>query len=49
MLPLVDREKVYDLGGIPQLVGYDPAFVVGAGAGPWQYVGTNCEVNIWVL
>lgn len=44
LLPLVDREKVYDLGGIPELVGYDPAFVVGAGAGPWPYAGTNCEM-----
>ena len=44
LLPLVQRDKVYDLGSLPEVVGYDPAFVVGAGAGPWPYIGVNCEV-----
>ena len=44
LLPLVQREKYYDLNTIPKLVGDDECFVIGAGAGPWPYVGVNCEV-----
>ena len=44
LLPLVDRKKVYDLRTVPQLVGDEKCFIIGAGAGPWPYTGVNCEV-----
>ncbi|CAH1170418.1 unnamed protein product [Phaedon cochleariae] len=43
LLPLVHKEKVYDLKNIAKLVGSDPAFIIGAGAGPNPYIGVNCE------
>lgn len=48
LLPLVQRDKVYDLRDIAQLADLDAAFVVGAGAGPFPYAGANCEgmINI---
>lgn len=44
LLPLVDREKCYDLRTVPALVEENECFVIGAGAGPWPHVGVNCEV-----
>lgn len=45
LAPLVQRDKVYDLKDIAKLVDSEPAFIIGAGAGPHPYVGKNCEVN----
>lgn len=43
LLPLVQRDKVYDLKDVANLVHSDPAFLIGAGAGPHPYIGVNCE------
>lgn len=45
LLPLVDRTKIYDLKEIGQRIyGSEKEFLaVGAGAGPWPLVNTNCE------
>lgn len=43
LLPLVKRDKVYDLKEVPELLGSKSVAVIGAGAGPWPYAGTNCE------
>lgn len=45
LLPLVDRNKVYDIRDFKRLTGSDPLFVAGAGAGPWPHVGVNSEVS----
>ncbi|XP_071447013.1 ester hydrolase C11orf54 homolog [Hetaerina americana] len=44
LLPTVDRTKVYDLGEIAKAVGSPSAFIIGAGAGPWPFANTNCEM-----
>lgn len=44
MLPVVHKEKLYDLKDIAKLIKSDPAFIIGAGAGPNTYIGVNCEV-----
>jgi len=43
LLPTVDRSRVYDLKHIANLVNSDPAFIIGAGAGPFPYSGRNVE------
>lgn len=45
LLPLVQRDKVYDLKSILKVIGEEEVFLIGAGAGPWRRFGTNCEVN----
>lgn len=45
LLPVVHKDKLYDLKEIVQLVKSDPAFIIGPGAGPHPYVGYNCEVS----
>lgn len=44
LLPLPQRDKLYDLGEIAKLVELPGAFMVGAGAGPWKLVGVNSEL-----
>ncbi|XP_043282029.1 ester hydrolase C11orf54 homolog isoform X2 [Venturia canescens] len=45
LLPLVQREKLYDVRPILKRVNYgEKAFVVGAGAGPWPYLSRNAEM-----
>lgn len=44
LLPLVKKDKIYDLRPLPKLVNDKECFVIGAGAGPWPYAETNCEV-----
>lgn len=45
LLPTVQRNKLYDTR---QLLNHlrcnEDSFVVGAGAGPWPYINTNCEL-----
>uniref|UniRef100_A0A2A4J2U6 DUF1907 domain-containing protein n=1 Tax=Heliothis virescens TaxID=7102 RepID=A0A2A4J2U6_HELVI len=43
LLPLVQRDKLYDLAALAQHLQRDPALVAGAGAGPWPHIGVNCE------
>ncbi|XP_066244806.1 ester hydrolase C11orf54 homolog isoform X1 [Euwallacea similis] len=43
LLPLVTREKVYDLKDVAKLIAVEPVLLIGAGAGPFPYVGVNCE------
>lgn len=50
LLPLVQKEKVYDIKNLaPHLNHGDKSFVIGAGAGPWPYANTNCEVNFTII
>uniref|UniRef100_A0A1B6KUZ4 DUF1907 domain-containing protein n=1 Tax=Graphocephala atropunctata TaxID=36148 RepID=A0A1B6KUZ4_9HEMI len=44
LMPLVDRSKVYDFKDMNQVTGVNPAFIVGAGAGPFRHAGVNCEL-----
>lgn len=46
LLPLVRREKLYNLSDVGKLTDVEPAFLIGAGAGPWPYAGVNCEMMI---
>lgn len=46
LLPVVQREKIYDIKNVPQLVGDKESFVIGAGAGPWPFFGVNSEVSM---
>uniref|UniRef100_A0A6B2EA11 DUF1907 domain-containing protein n=1 Tax=Phlebotomus kandelakii TaxID=1109342 RepID=A0A6B2EA11_9DIPT len=47
LLPLVQREKLYDLNGICQKISrvrnMSECLAVGAGAGPYSLIGGNCE------
>ncbi|XP_046964856.1 ester hydrolase C11orf54 homolog isoform X1 [Vanessa cardui] len=43
LVPLVRRDKLYDLAALLRHLRRDPALLVGAGAGPWPHAGTNCE------
>ncbi|XP_050310245.1 ester hydrolase C11orf54 homolog isoform X2 [Anthonomus grandis grandis] len=44
LLPLVQREKLYDLKDIAKAANLEPAYFIGAGAGPFPtYKGVNCE------
>lgn len=45
LLPTVQRDKVYNIRQILKHLNYgDTALVIGAGAGPWPYVQSNCEL-----
>jgi hypothetical protein len=46
LLPTAQKDKLYDIQPLLQKLKYgDRAFVAGAGAGPWPYLNSNCEVN----
>lgn len=44
LLPLVNKEKVYELKDIAKAIQIEPVFLAGAGAGPYPFIGVNCEV-----
>ncbi|XP_017890089.1 ester hydrolase C11orf54 homolog [Ceratina calcarata] len=45
LLPMVQREKVYDVQQLLNHLQYGKdALVIGAGAGPWPYLKSNCEL-----
>nr|CAD7588373.1 unnamed protein product [Timema genevievae] len=46
LVPLVQRSRLYDISDVGRLVGVEPAFIIGAGAGPWPYAGVNCEMMV---
>ncbi|XP_024587066.1 ester hydrolase C11orf54 homolog [Neophocaena asiaeorientalis asiaeorientalis] len=43
LLPLINKKKVYDLNKIAKEIQLPGAFVLGAGAGPFQTLGFNSE------
>lgn len=45
LLPTPTFDKIYDLRSIINLTNDQKTFVMGAGAGPWPLVKTNCEVR----
>ncbi|KAK3910491.1 Ester hydrolase C11orf54-like protein [Frankliniella fusca] len=44
LLPLVKRDKVYQMIEFGKLTGLESFLIIGAGAGPWPHAGTNCEL-----
>ena len=38
LMPLVMRDKLYDMKDYPGLTGLKEGLVIGAGAGPWPYI-----------
>lgn len=46
LIPLVKREKLYDVKYVGHHTDVNPAFIIGAGAGPWPYAGVNCEMMV---
>ncbi|XP_066997889.1 ester hydrolase C11orf54 homolog isoform X1 [Anabrus simplex] len=46
LVPLVKREKLYDVKDVGHFAEVDPAFIIGAGAGPWPHAGVNCEMMV---
>lgn len=46
LLPLVQKDKVYDMKDLGKAADVDSAFLIGAGAGPWPYAGVNCEMMV---
>lgn len=46
LLPSVQRHKLYDIKELLNNLQYcKDSFVIGAGAGPWPYINSNCEVH----
>lgn len=45
LLPLPRKEKLYDLAQLSKRIDLNEGLIIGAGAGPWSYVGVNCEVS----
>ncbi|XP_045673985.1 ester hydrolase C11orf54 homolog isoform X2 [Phyllostomus hastatus] len=43
LLPLVNKKKVYDLNKVAKEIKLPGAFILGAGAGPFQTLGFNSE------
>ena len=45
LMPLVQREKLYDMKDYPRLTGdQSSGLVIGAGAGPWPFLNRNAEM-----
>ncbi|XP_011503427.1 PREDICTED: uncharacterized protein LOC105366625 [Ceratosolen solmsi marchali] len=50
LLPLAQKDKIYDIQPLLKELKYgDRAFVAGAGAGPWPYLNSNCELMMNVM
>ena len=51
LMPLVQRQKLYDMKDYPRLTGdNNSGLVIGAGAGPWPFLNRNAEMmpNLFV-
>lgn len=44
LLPIVQKNKLYDIQEILNHLQYPNSLVIGAGAGPWPHINSNCEV-----
>lgn len=46
LVPTAQRDRIYDLADLPAVmdVKHGSILMTGAGAGPWQHLGTNCEM-----
>ena len=46
LVPMVQRDKVYDMKDYPEICGLQSALMIGCGAAPWPYIGRNGEMMI---
>lgn len=46
LLPSVMRDKIYNVTDLAKLSEVENAFVIGAGAGPFPFIGVNSEVSL---
>lgn len=44
LIPLVQRDKIYNIPKIAKSLGYTKGLVIGPGGGPFHVVGVNCEL-----
>ncbi|XP_004364337.1 ester hydrolase C11 [Capsaspora owczarzaki ATCC 30864] len=44
LIPTANRNVLFDLQEVATKVDLPGAFFIGAGAGSWKYIGTNCEL-----
>ncbi|KAK4029539.1 hypothetical protein OUZ56_022520 [Daphnia magna] len=46
LVPTAQRDRTYDLADLPGLMNVKDGTIlmIGAGAGPWQHLNTNCEM-----
>ncbi|GIY21323.1 hypothetical protein CEXT_542171 [Caerostris extrusa] len=44
LIPLAQKDKVYDFKNIAKSIGMANASIIGAGAGPRPHIGINCEM-----
>lgn len=46
LVPTAQRDRIYDLADLPGLMNVKDGqiLMIGAGAGPWQHLNTNCEM-----
>lgn len=49
LLPVMKREKLYNIKDLKRITASDPMFVIGACAGPHPFVGMDSEVRIAIL
>ncbi|XP_066587383.1 ester hydrolase C11orf54 homolog [Prorops nasuta] len=50
LLPTVQRNKIYDIKSLLKEINFkNDGFVIGAGAGPWPYINSNCELMMNIL
>jgi len=50
LMPLVQKEKLYDMADYPKMTGLKEGLVIGAGAAPWPFLNRNAEMmpNLFV-
>ena len=50
LIPLVQRDRLYDMRDYPALCEVDKSLIIGAGAAPWPYLGRCAEMmpNLFV-
>ena len=48
MIPLAQKNKLYEMKDVPKLTGLanNDCLIIGAGAAPWTYLKRNAEVKI---
>lgn len=47
LIPVIKREKLYNVRDLKQITGSDPLCIIGPCGGPYPLIGVDSEVSIY--
>lgn len=48
-IPVIKRDKLYNIKGLKQVTDSEPLFVIGPSGGPFPFIGVDSEASVYTI